>query len=238
MKINRIVLIVLLLGAFGGRAGDFVNLDFNSPDLSRVKPNPFDLTGRSYVLPMEDAFRGWTLVWSDWPGRPLELPYGGYVPLTGGGSPIGLTVLLQPYSVGISGYWPVSIGEEPAVRPTLHLSQIGRVPEDTFELRYWISEDILPPPTGRPMSVYVNGQLQERRRVPGGEGLLLSRFAGQEVKLEFVFPGGSHSQGFLFDIYGLVPIPEPSTWALLTLGGAGLWLGLRRGASSSSGLGG
>jgi hypothetical protein len=52
----------------------------------------------------------------------------------------------------------------------------------------------------------------------------VSRFAGQEVDLEFLVRSGDSIR---FDVLGFVPVPEPSTWALFGVGAAAV-LGLTR----------
>jgi hypothetical protein len=73
------------------------------------------------------------------------------------------------------------------------------------------------------MRVFINGIDQhvawDAQRVD------VSAYAGQEVKLEFVFPSGPLHY-FSFDIHGFVP--EPSVWAMLGLGGLAVWLARRR----------
>ena len=48
----------------------------------------------------------------------------------------------------------------------------------------------------------------------------VSRFAGQEVDLEFLVASGASIR---FDILGFVPVPEPSTWALFGVGAAAVF---------------
>lgn len=61
----------------------------------------------------------------------------------------------------------------------------------------------------------------------GGRSIIdVSPYAGQEVNLEFLVESG---WSIRFDILGFVPIPEPSTWALLGTGLAALlWFSRRK----------
>jgi hypothetical protein len=99
--------------------------------------------------------------------------------------------------------------------PEIRLSQRGTVPADAAGL--WIFG-------AGYAQMFINGE-----RVGDTVNDLtvdVSRFAGQEVDLEFLVASGASIR---FDILGFVPVPEPSTWALLGSGLAALlWLSRRK----------
>ena len=65
--------------------------------------------------------------------------------------------------------------------------------------------------------MFVNGELAGDSIFP--VPVDVSRWAGQEVNLEFSLGAGASSE---LDIFGFTSVPEPSTWALLGLGAAAL----------------
>jgi len=201
--------------AVRGQAADFVNLDLNNPDLSHGVYNP--VTGDTRVPP-QDALRSWSMQW-DWPGTPEPLPT--LVGTKYGGDPFGLrsgpSAYFGAYELSVQDYWGAY--EASSLRPTFHLYQSGLVPEGASTLNFYVSI------FGDPMELYINGTLQPYSWPSYYRTVAVSAFAGQEVKLEFVFPGGMF-RNYSFDIYGFVP--EPSTWALLGVGGPALWFVARR----------
>jgi len=198
------------------QGGAFVNLDFNSPSLSNAQT---DVWTGILKVPPEDALRGWSMQW-DWTGSPLALP--AQVGTINGDAPFGLSdfdlFVSGGYMLSVDDHWSYPFSS--SLRPTFHLYQVGTVPMGATQLPYYYSNPPFPALPDRFMRPYINGILQPLT------GLLdVSAFAGQEVKLEFVFPGGINHY-YSFDINGFVP--EPSTWALLGLGGLALWLLRRR----------
>ena len=214
------LLVVLGLTA-ACQAGEFVNLDLNSPDLSHSQYDPWT---RDTLVPPQDALRGWSMQW-DWSGPSLALP--SFVGTIGGWAPFGLSPGLDTYfgayRLQVEEYWyPPNAG---SLRPTFHLYQAGLVPTGATALNYWISNPAYPFLADRAMQVYLNDVQQAVSGDFGYHNLDVSGFAGREVKLEFVFPGGP-LHFYSFDINGFVP--EPSTWALFGLGAVALWFVRRR----------
>jgi hypothetical protein len=199
-------------------AGEFINLGFDEPDLSRMYQHPQG----GLALPPEDVLRGWSFSF-DWttPPPPPEIAFFGY----GGGAPFGLVGSppgLGTLSLFVNQWYGAAWFN--VLRPTMHLYQVGRIPSEA--VRLWV--DVNQQWPTRPIHTFVDSQ-----ELPDIDfrGLYdVSAYAGQEVKLEFVFPGDREISNYWFDIHGFVPVPEPCTWALLLLGAAPLFrrVGKRR----------
>ena len=112
--------------------------------------------------------------------------------------------------------------------PTYTLKQTGKVPELAFELQVYYSYGDFPPPPSL-LQCRINGQDIPIERSPWFTSIWefpVSAYAGQEVELQFVL---GPRTGLFFDISGFTSVPEPSTWALLGLGGSALgWVYRKR----------
>jgi hypothetical protein len=202
--------------------GEFVNLGFDEPDLSQARlfrPESAPLeVGPLLYAPVQDAFRGWTISY------PLDgWPYYGLVDVSlGGNKPFSLmSSLYGTYELGVSMF---AYYEEP--RNSFSVSQRGLVPEGAglLHLAYYTG-------WGMPdMQVQIDG-VQQPLIIPrrGKAYVDVSPFAGQEVELRFGFPPLAF---YGLDIIGFEPIPEPSTWAMVALGGGVMWFALRGGRRS------
>jgi hypothetical protein len=214
-------LVALVALAPGPRGAEFVNLTFDEPDSSRITPGPGQM-----VAPIDAAFRGWTLQW-DYELDPLLYPLPPSVGVGDGDAPVGLIHSIGSDGMARYGAYRAVINIQWAqfgpLRPPLHLFQTGTVPAGAELLHIYYPG---PSIATDPVHVLVNGQERTLNpsfiRWPDWRALDVSPYAGQEIKLEFLFPAGGidYRNHYEFDIAGFTAVPEPGVWALLGLGGA------------------
>ena len=210
-------------------AGDFVNLDFEHPDLSHAIADP--VVAGDFRAPTSEALQGWILTADVLPTTQLFVtPPGGLRPpvaLTGGEGAIpGTGVDFGKYELYLAA---PSLAPN-SLQPVYRLSQTGTIPAGAAYLVYYRTGGVAPAGTPGAFQILINNA-----SVPYTEGRFTSigtadiaAFAGQQVSLEFVFPKG----GGEFDIAGFTIAPEPSTYALFGLGGVALWWQCRRRSNS------
>lgn len=214
MKISTLIAFFISLSLL---ADDFVNLTFDSPDLTGSltpifpgQPNgPF--FGQATQL-----LRGWTFT-----SAGLQAQQTTYSPWPTSASERTLNLRAsRPEEVGGPGgsfYLLVFSGGNP-LGPELRLSQTGMIPADAAGLHIFA-------PGLRDMRI--NGQMVTDPLL----GFLadpvidVSGYSGQVATIEFVFRQGFSGR---FDIYGFTQIPEPSTWALFGVGTVALGWAVRQ----------
>ncbi len=208
MNIQKHAIFGLLLSAKCLMAGDFVNLNFDDPDLSgSLRPvDPFS-QGEGFFGSTSRLLRGWTLTLNG--VSPSEITYSPW--------PRGTSIR----GANLQTYPPFQL---PNAENVNRLSIYGGSPDDPIlETRIWQTATIPADVNGisfyggRLGQVLVNGEYVGLTYNPDGgiQVVDISRFAGQNVRLEFAFQGGDG----VFDVLGFTQVPEPSTWALF---GAGL----------------
>ena len=222
----RLVFSVLVASSLS--AGDFVNLDFEHPDLSHAIADP--VVAGDFRAPTSEALQGWILTADVLPTTELFVtPPGGLRPpvaLTGGEGTIpGTGVDFGKYELYLAA---PSLAPN-SLQPVYRLSQTGTIPAGATQLIYYRSGPGVGGPSSNPslFQILINGP-----QVPYTEAGIsyadVSAFAGKEVNLEFLFlkPGNS------FDIAGITIAPEPSTYALIGLAALALWWQCRRRSNS------
>ena len=209
-----------LLAALPVLGGEFINLTFDEPDLSGpLVPDYPDGPLRGGVAKL---LRGWTVQAN---GQPVDsMLFSPYPPGVGGSDLVNLqqsrpgdSPLLGFASLFIYSPLPSELPPRP-LGPEIRLSQRGTIPADAAGM--WLASGYV--------QVFADGlKIGEVNPMVGGRSIIdVSPYAGQEVNLEFLVSSGDSIR---FDILGFVPIPEPSTWALLGTGLAAVcWLTRRK----------
>jgi hypothetical protein len=217
--------VALLVGNQIGFAQGFVNLDFESVNISGYSP-------RSQI-PVSDGLPGWTALFVSSTGTNFasQVLFDG-ISLGGAGISINDSSL-YPGFVPFQGSYCATLFGGPFIGPTLvsaEISQTGLVPVGTQSLLVDIQQ------SGPPFFVvFLGGQVINmiplqafaNYTVYGGD---VSSFAGQVATLTFAQPAppSNPPSGVLLDNiqFSSSSVPEPSEFALTALGA--LLLGCRR----------
>lgn len=218
---------ILLAGVRESHSQGFVNLNFESANVSGYSPGTFN------VIPTATAFPGWTALYFTTSTTNIA-PQVSYdvLPLGSAAISIGDTNLAQYgfgpltglYSAFLFGVGGTSSG----------LSQSGLVPTGTESLLINVSD--VTGVAGGSFVVMLGGQIINmialqsfsNHTLYGGN---VASFAGQVAPLTLVAPPVGNPfapNGWAFDsiTFSSSPVPEPGTLVLVGLGG--LLLGLRR----------
>lgn len=193
------------IGTASLSAGEFINLDFNSPDLSGTLV-PL-LPGGPFLGTASQLVPGWKVTVDG--AQVSDLAYSLL------GQTIGPTaVTLQQGEIGgesTAGYflWLISRNSNDGKPgPDIWLSQTGVVPMGATGLRVI---------GGSLVEGYIDGKLIGRTDPNKGLGALwdVTAYQGKEVSLQLHSPSNWDNR---FDIVGFTTVPEPSTVGMLALG--------------------
>lgn len=202
-------------------ADDFVNLDFNEPDLSHVAFDPFL---ESATAPVSEVVRGWTVSYQ---AGGAILP--ARISVDGGAPPLGIVTSVGEEEINRFGAYRLVFsafaqggpaGNVSGQRPLTLVSQRGMVPAGATSL------DFLSSNASSEIEVRIDGVQQALGGLPNvGMQVDVRAFAGKEVLLEFAIP---EKFSAILDVRGFTVVPEPSTWALFSVGAFALWWSSRR----------
>lgn len=202
-------LITLAIGiaALPAISGEFVNLTFDDPDLSRLTTNPT----LPKFGPVEDLLRGWDVALrpslQDWQPYTGEIEFGTIALF----KPVALLSGFGPgnYGVWLNSPLPPMPGQPPP--PDIRLSATGTVPLNAVSFD-WASFG---------GTVSIEGDQIFKNALGTDNTLDVSSITGHQVTISFFLNGGGFSP---LDVVGFKTVPEPQTWALLGAGvGAVLW---------------
>ena len=210
-------MVVLGLLATTVTAQEFVNLNFDSPDLTgSLRPYEPSNPRTPCIGKTSRLLPGWTLL-----GNGVPISEICYQP--GSGYNLEPVTFYSPWGGADTNYRLLIISSYPN-QVDLRFQQTGRIPIDAVGLQYFANG---------PMEMLINGRLlhtvnTSMTTIPVVD---VSEYAGQVVNLEFhVFQRPYLGANFSFDIKGFTQVPEPSTWALFGCGAVimGWMIGRRR----------
>jgi hypothetical protein len=221
MKMLNSVLSITLLALVHNCDGQaFVNLDFESANLSPIPAGQF-----GSLVPISDALPGWTGYFTG-PGGTGQAAQVLQNNFTTGAASIDILGPYWSYGGIIEGQYTVVLQAQAAFGITISLSQTGLVPVDARSLQFKAS-------VIGPFSVSLGGETLSLIPLGIGPnytlyGADITPFAGQIENLAITEPAAVGNATDLFDSFVFSPttVPEPGTLALLALGG--LFLGLSR----------
>lgn len=207
----QIIMVILLTGACWGNSQGFVNLDFESANVSGYVPGS--------VIPASDAFPGWTVN-----TQPFLTFYDNQ---SLSGESVSLIDKNYFSNNAIQGnyYALLTSGNYPGTGMPISVGQTGTIPPGTQSILFW--GDL------GGMQITFSGQSMDFVETGSAAGYNIyaadiAPYAGQTGELLFTVP--PYVNGATLDNIQFSPtaVPEPSTWGLTALGGALLACRLRK----------
>jgi hypothetical protein len=198
------------------QGANFQNLDFESTSLPRNGPGG--------LQPVEVALPGWTAYLGDEPESSIL-----YNDLFLGTAFVGLSGISFPVLEGqFSALLKPGASPSTTLSVSASLGQTGLVPADASLLQFRATTGSIGPTVHDYFGLFIDGErvqvfpaIERPGPITTTFSAEVTRYAGREVTLRFTAfnlgPAGPNSM--IFDDVSFVPIPEPSTWTLLGLGG-------------------
>lgn len=204
----------LVVGVLG--ASEFLNLGFDEADLSGLTSLP---DGRRFgeigkLLP------GWS-VNAESPYKVTSIWYSpnGIGDLSGFGVTLGRSLEGEAqvhgvFGIGISN---AQLVDGRVISVPISISQKGRIPENAEALRFYYGNSASPP------SVSINGiEVNKTSYYPDDPfhyfETNVRAFAGNDVEIQFDFPGKRGGVASAFDVIGFTVVPEPDVESVLLCG--------------------
>ncbi len=196
----------------GRSQGTFVNLGFESPLIP--------LAGGPQVVSVADALPGWSSYLGDTPNG--DVFFNANTPISGAAiSVLGSDFLPTPslagnYSVELFNGRQLPLGDGRIAS----LGQTGTIPANSLSLRF-IATSLSPVVTfaGTPIGLSIVNSTATYNVFAGD----ITALAGQTGELRF-----SHTGMFDVVTFSTLPVPEPGTAVLLSVGAILLWTRLRQ----------